>query len=226
MKTASATQQLSPETWALLACAQAVVDERRLPAFREAVAACTSAERLCSAAIVHGMVGHLHRLIAAQQRIPRSRRSSPSRWRGCTAPPCSATCIRRPSCCASWTTSPRARASQRCPSRAPRGRERLYGDRHAAQLRRPRPAGELRPRRGGARGLAGEGLRGRSVVRRAPAAAASGGPGERSPSSTRRTTISRSTCTGGWAWGRRRRRCRRKPSSGGLSRSRCWGVRS
>ena len=61
-----AARPLSPETWALLACAQAVVDERRLPAFREAVAACTSADRLCSAAVQHGMVGHLHRLISAQ----------------------------------------------------------------------------------------------------------------------------------------------------------------
>ena len=65
-RTSAPGQPLSPETWALLACAQAVVDERRLPAFREAVAACTSAERLCSAAVQHGMVGHLHRLIAAQ----------------------------------------------------------------------------------------------------------------------------------------------------------------
>ena len=66
MKTASAAQQLSPETWALLACAQTVIDERRLPAFREAVAACGSAERLCNAAVQRGMVGHLHHQIAAQ----------------------------------------------------------------------------------------------------------------------------------------------------------------
>ena len=59
-------QTLSPETFAVLACAQAVLDERNLPRFRRAVAACTSAERLCETAVRHGMLGHLHRLVSAE----------------------------------------------------------------------------------------------------------------------------------------------------------------
>jgi hypothetical protein len=54
------------ETVAVLRCAQAVIDEQRLPAFREAIAACPSAEALCREAVRQGMLGHLHRLIHAQ----------------------------------------------------------------------------------------------------------------------------------------------------------------
>ncbi len=39
------------------------MDPRQTERFRGAVAACTSAERLCETAVRHGMLGHLHRLI-------------------------------------------------------------------------------------------------------------------------------------------------------------------
>jgi hypothetical protein len=56
---------LSPETYAVLACAQAVVRPRLRERARAAVGACASPERLCEVAARHGMVGHLHKLIAA-----------------------------------------------------------------------------------------------------------------------------------------------------------------
>ena len=54
---------LSAETRAVLACAQAVIDDRRIPAALEAVAACASAERLCAVAAEHRMLGHLERMV-------------------------------------------------------------------------------------------------------------------------------------------------------------------
>ena len=66
MSAASAERNaLSPETFAVLACAQSVVDPRRRRRFREAVAECRSADRLCEAAVRHGMVGHLYTMIGA-----------------------------------------------------------------------------------------------------------------------------------------------------------------
>jgi hypothetical protein len=57
------TAGLSPELLALLACARAVVDRETLPAFASALEACRSVDELCRAAVGHGMLGHLHRLL-------------------------------------------------------------------------------------------------------------------------------------------------------------------
>lgn len=57
----------SPELGALFACARAVVDPRDLTDFQAALSACPSAERLCDAAVAHGMLGHLHRLATARE---------------------------------------------------------------------------------------------------------------------------------------------------------------
>jgi len=54
---------LSPELRALLACARAVLDPEKAGEFERAVIACPSAEKLCSTAIAHGMLGHLHKLV-------------------------------------------------------------------------------------------------------------------------------------------------------------------
>jgi hypothetical protein len=58
------TDGLSPELLALLACARTVADSDNLPAFESALGACRSPEELCKAAVTHGMVGHLHRLVS------------------------------------------------------------------------------------------------------------------------------------------------------------------
>ncbi|MBN1321654.1 MAG: nucleotidyltransferase family protein [Thermoleophilia bacterium] len=57
---------LSPEVRACLACARAVVEPARLDEFRAALAGCADADRLCPTAASQGMLGHLHRLVAAQ----------------------------------------------------------------------------------------------------------------------------------------------------------------
>jgi Uncharacterised nucleotidyltransferase len=57
---------LSPELRALLACARAVLDRHRLGEFETALAACADADSLCKAAVAHGMLGHLHRLVSAE----------------------------------------------------------------------------------------------------------------------------------------------------------------
>lgn len=57
--------ELSPETFAVLACAQAVVRPSLGARFREAVRACAAPDRLCETAARHGMVGHLHKMLAA-----------------------------------------------------------------------------------------------------------------------------------------------------------------
>jgi hypothetical protein len=54
---------LNAETRAVLACAQAVIDARRVPLALEAVAACPSTERLCEVAAEHHMLGHLERMV-------------------------------------------------------------------------------------------------------------------------------------------------------------------
>jgi hypothetical protein len=61
----SAVTTLSVEVHALLACARAVLDQREFAASRVALAACPSADRLCEAAVTHGMLGHVHRLVTA-----------------------------------------------------------------------------------------------------------------------------------------------------------------
>ncbi|OFW61192.1 MAG: hypothetical protein A2133_10820 [Actinobacteria bacterium RBG_16_64_13] len=55
----------SAEIRALLACARAVLDPGRLPELQAALTGCTSTDRLCEAAIEHGMLGHLHSVVAA-----------------------------------------------------------------------------------------------------------------------------------------------------------------
>ena len=54
---------LDIETRAVLACAQAVIDEHHIPVALDAVAACASAERLSEVAAEHHMLGHLERLV-------------------------------------------------------------------------------------------------------------------------------------------------------------------
>jgi hypothetical protein len=66
---------LSPELRALLACARAVIDSRQPAELRMVLAACTDVEHLCKAAIDHGMLGHLHRLVAADQATLESRQA-------------------------------------------------------------------------------------------------------------------------------------------------------
>ena len=58
---------LSPEVQTLLACARAVLDGENLEAFRVTLAGCPSADRLCEAAVAHGMLGHLHHLVGGQE---------------------------------------------------------------------------------------------------------------------------------------------------------------
>lgn len=62
--------RLSPETRALLVCARAVLDPRRAGDMRAALAACSDGDRLCQTAAEHGMVGHLHRSVAGQRKVP------------------------------------------------------------------------------------------------------------------------------------------------------------
>ncbi|MEI6727130.1 MAG: nucleotidyltransferase family protein [Actinomycetes bacterium] len=59
------TGGLSPETVAVLMCAQVVVGTRHPEDLWAAVAACPSAERLCEEAVRQGMLGHLCRVVGA-----------------------------------------------------------------------------------------------------------------------------------------------------------------
>jgi len=54
---------LSPETVAVLRCAQAVLDERRVAEALRVIAACESSDRLILAAAEHGMLGHLEQVV-------------------------------------------------------------------------------------------------------------------------------------------------------------------
>jgi hypothetical protein len=60
------THELTPETFAVLACAQTVVHPRLRPRFIDALGSCTSAERLCDTAVRHGMLGHVHRIVSSE----------------------------------------------------------------------------------------------------------------------------------------------------------------
>jgi hypothetical protein len=64
----AAHEGLSPEIAAILACAHAVVDPGRAAAARRAAADCTAPETLCEAAVRHGMLAHLHRLVSGDVR--------------------------------------------------------------------------------------------------------------------------------------------------------------
>lgn len=56
---------LSPELRALLACARAVIAPQYVAGFRMILAECDNTERLCATAVAHGMIGHLHKLVAS-----------------------------------------------------------------------------------------------------------------------------------------------------------------
>jgi hypothetical protein len=62
---------LEPEVWALLACAQTVLDRRNQRSLQTALSACPSAERLCQAALAHGMLGLLYLLVVSES-LPRA----------------------------------------------------------------------------------------------------------------------------------------------------------
>ena len=66
VKPTSGTDVLSPEMLALLACARGVLDPDRAHGLRAALSACRSSDRLCHAAMNHGMVGLLNRALAAE----------------------------------------------------------------------------------------------------------------------------------------------------------------
>jgi hypothetical protein len=64
----SADPSLTPELRTVLACARATIDAKRLDEFESAMAACSDAELLCRTALAHGMLGHMHRLVAHEGR--------------------------------------------------------------------------------------------------------------------------------------------------------------
>lgn len=59
----SEEQTLLPELRALLVCARAVLGLDGAGSLDEALSGCPAVERVCEAAVRHGMLGHLHRLV-------------------------------------------------------------------------------------------------------------------------------------------------------------------
>ncbi len=57
---------LSPELRTLVACGQAFLYQADLEAVHSTLSECPSAESVCKVALLHGMIGHLHRLVAVE----------------------------------------------------------------------------------------------------------------------------------------------------------------